>query len=261
MEVVAGIHLVDCLRGGNAYLIADQRLVLVDTGMPGNGDAVLDFMRRLGRQPHELEHIVLTHGHIDHAGSAAELRRLTGARVVAHVEEGTRLDDGTLVLRGDATGETRPLLRAVSPFGRFQPCPIDVPADDGDELASAGGIRILHTPGHTPGSISIFAERCRVLFVGDAIVSNRDRLSRPLPFGAHRGQSEQSLRKLAQLHFDVCCFGHGVPVTAAADELVRALADNPPETPLLRRVIFRRRDLAGFGLRLRGRPRPGEPHV
>ena len=257
MEIAAGVHLIDGLRGSNVYLIADRRLILVDTAMPGNGEAVLGFIRRLGRAPDELEYIVITHGHIDHAGGAAELRRLTGARVVAHPEEGTRLSDGTLVLRGDINRQARPLLRALSRFGRFPPCPIDLPAADGDELASAGGIRILHTPGHTTGSISLLMHRQRVLFVGDAIVSNRDRLSRPLPFGADQEQSERSLRRLAQSRFDVCCFGHGAPVTAAADEVVRALADNPPATPLLRRIVFRRRDLATFGLRFWKRPRTG----
>lgn len=250
MELVPGVHRIGKLRGGNVYLLADARLTLVDTGLPGGAARVLSFIRNLGRDPGELDYIIITHGHIDHAGGAAELRRLTGARVAAHRDEGVRTEDGTLVLRGDLNRPSGPLVQAMSRFGRFEPCPIDVAVSDGGLLPCAGGMRVVHTPGHTRGSISLMLEESGILFVGDAIVSNRDRLSRPLPFGADRAESECSLARLAQLAFNVCCFGHGPAVTSNASEAVAALAASPPKTPLWQRIVFRRGDLARFGVRM-----------
>ncbi len=250
MEMVPGVYRVEKLRGGNAYLLADARLTLIDTGMPGGAPRVLSYIRSLGREPEELDHIFITHGHMDHAGAAAELRRLTGARLVAHRDEGVRTPDGALVLRGDPNGEAGLLVRAMSRLGRFEPCPVDVAVSDGDLVPCAGGMRVVHTPGHTRGSISLLLEKRSILFAGDAIISNRDRLSRPLPFGTDRAESERSLARLAQLEFDVCCFGHGPALTSDAREAVAALAASPPKTPLWQRIVFRRGDLARFGVRM-----------
>jgi len=250
MEIVPGVDRIGKLRGGNAYLLADVRLTLIDTGMPGGAARVLSFIRNLGRAPGALDYILITHGHIDHAGAAAELRRLTRAKVVAHRNEGVRTPDGALVLRGDLNHASGPLARVVSRLGRFEPCPVDVAVSDGDLLPCAGGVRVVHTPGHTRGSISFLLEERGVLFAGDAIISNRDRLSRPLPFGTDRAESERSLAKLAQLTFGVCCFGHGPAVTSNASEAVAALAASPPKTALWQRIVFRRGDLARFGVRM-----------
>jgi len=258
MEIAPGIHLVEHVRGGNVYLLVDRRLALVDTGMPGNVPRLLDFIRRLGRDPGELECVLITHGHIDHAGSAAELRRLTGAKVAAHRDEVVLGPDASYVLAPASNGRPGPVLRLLSRLGRFEPCPVDVAVGDGDTLPCFGGMRVVHTPGHTRGSMSLLFEEHRALFVGDAIVSNRDRLSRPLPFGADREESERSLAKLAQLTFDTCCFGHGHPLTSAAMEAVASFAASPPTSPLWQRIAARRQELATFMVRL-WTPRLAEP--
>jgi len=77
MEITSGVHLVDGVRGSNVYLLTDGPMTLVDTGLPGNVAAILDFIALLGRDPGELAYIVLTHGHMDHSGSAAALKRVT----------------------------------------------------------------------------------------------------------------------------------------------------------------------------------------
>ncbi len=250
MEIAPGIHLVDKVRGGNVYLLVDRRLALVDTGMPGNGAAVLGYIRGLGRDPGELDYILITHGHIDHAGSAAELRRLTGAKVVAHRDEVSPGPDASYLLAPPSNGRPGPVLRLLSRLGRFEPCPVDVAVGDADTLPCFGGMRVVHTPGHTRGSMSLLFEEHRVLFVGDAIISNRDRLSRPLPFGADREESERSLAKLAGLTFDTCCFGHGRPLTSTAMETVASFAANPPTSRLWQRLAARRQELATFMVRM-----------
>jgi len=253
MEIGPGVFLVDAVRGGNVYLLTDEPMTLIDTGLPGNAAAVVDFVSRLGRNPGELAYIVLTHGHMDHSGSAAELRRLTGARVVAHRAEGVALDDGLVVVKRSSNGRLRALSSVLSRLAGFEGCRMDVGASDGEVLPCAGGLRVVHIPGHTGGSMALLLEERGVLFVGDAIISNGDRLSRPLPLRDDAGESERSLAKLARLSFEMCCFGHGAPLTAGAAGAVRNLAGSLPSTPLWRRIIFRRHDLATFGRRLRRR--------
>ncbi len=233
MEIAPGVFLVDGVRGGNVYLLIDDQMALIDTGMPGNAAHILGFIYRLGKDPGELAHIVLTHWHIDHAGSAAELQRLTGAKTVAHRDELASARNGKWML---APG--------------LDPCSIDVPITDGEVLPYLGGLRLVHTPGHTRGSVSAFLERDRVLFVGDTIINNEDRLSRPLPLGSDKSKSERSLERLAGLDFSVCCFGHGPPVESEVHQRVMSFAAHYPSTPLWWRVARSWRRLLQFAIRL-----------
>ncbi len=241
------------------YLLVDDRLTLIDTGLPGNSASILRFITNVGREPRELAHIVVTHGHIDHAGSAADLRRLTGAKIVFHRDEAVHCPDGAPVIRTALNRRTSPAYRVLSRIGRFEPCPVDVLVDDGDIISSLGGLRIIHTPGHTPGNMCLLIDKLGILIVGDTIINNKDRLSRPLPFGADREQSEKSLTRLAQFDFSICCFGHGPPLTCAAAAAVRDLAGYHPSTPLWRRVVRGHRALVRFGLRVGKRPNRASP--
>lgn len=89
-----------------------------------------------------------------------------------------------------------------------------------------------------------------MLFVGDTIINNEDRLSRPLPFGGDCSQSEQSLEKMAGLDFGVCCFGHGPPVESEGQQRVASFARDYPKSPLWWRVVGNWRRLLRFALRL-----------
>ena len=249
MEIAPGVHLVERVRGSNVYLLADDKLVLVDTGMPGNADKILNFIKDLGRDPKELTRIIVTHSHIDHVGSLAELGALTGARTLAHRDEVTSTSEGKYVLSPHMEGSRGAFQALLARFGLFKPCPVDLLLKDGDVLPYLGGLRVIHIPGHTPGSICLLLGKPKVLFVGDAIINNEDRLSRPLPFGADRHQPEESLRKLAGLDFDICCFGHGSPLCWATEK-VSELAMNYPSTPLYWRITRSWRRLVRFGMRL-----------
>ena len=108
-KVTAGLHRLD-LGGVNVYLIEDGReLALIDTGFPGQSGAILSAVEGLGRRPTDLRHIVLTHAHPDHVGSAAALVTATGARTYMH-----RLD----VPIAEGRIENRPLEPAPDPLMR-----------------------------------------------------------------------------------------------------------------------------------------------
>src|SRR3989337_348087 len=84
MEIVPKVHRVPNVNGSNAVLLEGETLALVDTGIPGNGDAIVSYIESIGRKPTELTHIILSHYHHDHSGSANELAERTGAQIVAH---------------------------------------------------------------------------------------------------------------------------------------------------------------------------------
>jgi len=153
-----------------AYLIeAEAGLALVDAGLPRYERRVLQRMQTLGRD--DLRLIFLTHAHLDHYGSAAALRRLTGAPIAVHRADGEAMARGETRL-GSVCGRGR-LLRAFLPlFGPYlrpEPTVADLLLDDGDDLRAYGlDAAVLHTPGHTPGSSCLLVEG-RVAFVGDLL--------------------------------------------------------------------------------------------
>ena len=78
VEIAPGIHRVESVNGSNSVLLVDEQMAVVDTGISGNGDSIVKYIRSLGRSPDDLRWILVTHFHFDHSGSAAELHQLTG---------------------------------------------------------------------------------------------------------------------------------------------------------------------------------------
>lgn len=153
-----------------AYLVeGDSGLVLVDAGFPHKERAILRRIQALGRR--ELRLIYITHAHLDHYGSAAALRRLTGARVAIHGADAERMAKGETklgIVRGwGKLGQV--FLPLVELCLRPEPVEADVLLEDGEDLSEYGiEAKVFHTPGHTIGSSCLVVEG-RVGFVGDLL--------------------------------------------------------------------------------------------
>ena len=153
----------------NGFLARDPdgKVTLIDVGLRWSTRRVLDALAAVGSGPSAVTRIVLTHAHSDHAGAAAALARRTGGDVDVHQ------GDAAYVRHG------RPPPR--SGFGRLVPRvllsfpPVAVSAElvDGQLLDVAGGLRVIHTPGHSPGHISLLHEDAKLLLTGDAIFNVR----------------------------------------------------------------------------------------
>ena len=248
MEIVPGVHRIDGVTGSNAVLLVDEQMAIVDTGISGNGDAIVSYVKKLGRSPRDLRWIILTHFHFDHSGSASELHELTGARIVAHQDETERRADGALLLRKGDEGEPLPswylwmMARGRRRRGEgpsYADTVVHETVEDGHVIPVLGGLRVVHTPGHTPGSICPILEGGeRVLFLGDSALNNINRLSRPLTWDrGKRRRLDSSLHKLRELEAEVACFGHGPPLNELVMEKVRALTDRPYDLPTWRIVL------------------------
>lgn len=239
MEVAPGVHRVEGVRGCNVYLVVDAELTLIDAGMRGTAAALRRYLAAIGRRPSELTRVVLTHSHTDHAWALEELLALTPVAVLVHAAESEPGSNGEPVL-------SNRYRRRLG--GRRLPVR---PVADGDVIPVLGGLHVLHTPGHTSGSVCLFLPQGRVVFSGDTVLSRGGRLVRPVVApGPTRVDWEASVRRLADLGWDVICCGHGQPVTEGAKAQLEELLSRPPQLSPPFLLLRRWRELAGFGWRL-----------
>jgi glyoxylase-like metal-dependent hydrolase (beta-lactamase superfamily II) len=211
----------------NVTLILDPAAgaTLVDTGLPGHQDAIASALAEVGLQIADLRRVIITHQDFDHVGSLRAVVDICGAEVLAHAAEVPTID-GTRLPRFAAPEvlEQRPELRPV--VAAFQPTAVDTPLQDGDRLDIAGGVRVVFTPGHTPGHASLYLERSKTLITGDALSAEDGRLSGPNP-GATIDMAEaaRSARKLAALDVAAIVCYHGGVVSDDANGQLRRVAD------------------------------------
>jgi glyoxylase-like metal-dependent hydrolase (beta-lactamase superfamily II) len=222
--VVPGLYEL-ALGQVNAHLleIADG-LVLIDTGYPGNGETIVAAIHSLGHDPQKLRHIVVTHCHEDHAGSLAELKRLTGAQSYMHPIDAALVREGRCLRPlnrgpGFLNGLIFTLLirKAKS---TIEPASIDHEVADGEVLPFAGGLRAIHLPGHSAGQVALhWPEQGGVLFAADSCASVFGLAMSPAYEDLELGR--RSLGRLGHEKFATAVFGHGRPIAGEASARFR----------------------------------------
>ncbi|KPJ61791.1 MAG: hypothetical protein AMJ42_00870 [Deltaproteobacteria bacterium DG_8] len=226
-EVATGVYLVSAGRS-NIYLLVGEDLTLVDTGMPGEEENVLRSVKRIGRRPEELNHILITHAHMDHMGSLASLKKVSGAKVVAGRKEVDYIQGEkktwTMGREGLAGKIFKTALFFMETFVfKYEPTRVDSPCGGGEIIDCFGGIQVIASPGHSPGSLSYYQKERKILFTGDAL-SGVSGLRLPPRLGcADYPEALRSVERLAVLDFEICLFGHGDPITSEASSMVKKL--------------------------------------
>jgi glyoxylase-like metal-dependent hydrolase (beta-lactamase superfamily II) len=180
----------------NAYvLIRGKEAAVVDTGTPNNAPKIADVVRTAGLNWDAVHHVILTHYHPDHIGSVGEV---LGAAPKATAYAGA------------------PDIPQIK-----SPRPVKAVADN-DEVF---GLRMIATPGHTPGHVCVFDPAGSLLILGDAMTNIESKLGGPSPqYTANMAEAHQSVKKLAKLKFERAVFGHGDPIDKAAAQAIAKLA-------------------------------------
>lgn len=232
-EIVPGLWDVDEIGPAvHVYLWRwTQGVTIIDTGMPGCADKILAGVASLGLQSSDVKRIVITHGDVDHMGSLKALKRATGAPVICHTVEKELLENPRR--RKPAATPVgllmRPFYAAAMFLPQFHTDPVtpDRTHVDGDKLPE--GFTIVHTPGHTPGHISLLHPERRILIAGDAIHNRGDKLGAPpAVFTPDMENAHRSIWKLAKKYgeaIDTIVCGHGDPIPSGGATRLTGLVD------------------------------------
>jgi glyoxylase-like metal-dependent hydrolase (beta-lactamase superfamily II) len=235
MKVANGVYVLPIPRSPqepesvlNLTLIVDEYNdnTLVDAGLPDQMEAISSAVVEAGIGVSDLRRIIFTHQDLDHVGSGAALVRQSGARVLAHSADAPYIEGSLRVLKPSPEMlEQRPQMREV--LERLEPVGIDEYVEDGTRLDLAGGTKVISTPGHTPGHISLYLERSKVLIAGDALRAERGSLNGPNPsMTLEMRTAIQSIRRLADLEIDtIVCYHGGVVGEDANGQLRRVLQE------------------------------------
>jgi len=216
MEIVPGIHLIEGITA-HCYIVDGPELTLIDTGMPRKTKKILRYITdTLERAPTDLKTILLTHCDIDHIGNARELRSITGANIASHPQDAE-------IIAGKKTRLTsqrgmKILFKLLGLFLQVKPFQVDKIITEGDTIA---GLTVLHMPGHTQGSIALYDQKRKVLFIGDTLGCKDGVVQGPSKSVIwDMEQAYLSIEKLRNLDFTVMLSGHGEALKSNASTKV-----------------------------------------
>lgn len=175
------------------YLLnAEQKLVLIDSGVGKSFETLIANVKSLGFNPENIKLVIATHAHIDHIGSVAKFKKRFGSKILAHSLDASKIESGVGV--------------GAEWYGvSYEPCQVDIKMDKDEDSLTIGKyeLKLLHIPGHTVGSIACYLDvgGKRVLFGQDVHGPYN------LP-GSDPQKAKASLQKLIDLKSDILCEGH-----------------------------------------------------
>ncbi|MFP4533706.1 MAG: MBL fold metallo-hydrolase [Desulfobacterales bacterium] len=221
--MAVGIHTI-ALGFNNCYIIRGTNpgnAVIVDSGVPNRLRTFLKGLKRIYIAPGSIKLMVLTHGHWDHTGSAQDIKKATGAKAAIHERDKDLLEKPVKSLPPGVTLWGRIFIRIMSlfmPFVKIPPASADITLDDNDFSLDQFGVegKIVSTPGHSPGSVSVLLDSGDA-FVGGDLAMNAFplRLTPGLPILAEdMEQVKKSWRLLLERGAKTVYPGHGKPFCA-----------------------------------------------
>lgn len=233
MQIASGLHRIgsDIV---NSYLIVDKDgVTIIDAGLPGYWKVLQAELAAIGKSLDDVRALILTHGDTDHIGFAARLQSEKG--IAAYIHEAD-VERARLIVKKPNSGWGPVKIGPLAGFLwysarhgglRIKPATELQTVADGDVLDVPGSPRIIHTPGHTPGSIAVLAPAFDALFLGDAMTT-RNVLTgvtgpKPAPFTLEPKQAVASLDRIENVDTTWLLPGHGPAWDGGVPEAVRLI--------------------------------------
>jgi len=198
LKVIENVFALDSTKGNYAYLIIDKEIILIDTGRPGQGKAILKELESMGINPKNIKHILLTHNDVDHIGNAAMLQVATGAKLWSSKEDLPYIY-GKIKRPG--------VKKIISALIKVEIPKNIITFGDNDNLPS---ILVIKTPGHSPGHVCFLYKD--ILFAGDLVMNRGSKLKPSFRIMTwDRKILLESIKKVSKYNFKWICPAHGIP--------------------------------------------------
>lgn len=216
MEILSDVHWIEGVTA-NTYLILGDQTTLIDTGTPGKQENILNYLQNvLKGKLEDIKTIVLTHHHMDHTGSLYELKKITNADVAAY-------KDDVDIVSGEKPSSDPIYMRFVSrlmaTFTSYKFIKPDIGLQENDMVDN---YRVIHTPGHTPGSIALYNSDNGVIFVGDTLTYNGNKVGGSPSFLINdREALKKSVKKILDFNPRIMLSGHGKPLIEDTSEMIK----------------------------------------
>ena len=224
IKIMSGVHQIQAIGARVTVLSDGGNALLVDAGSIGSRGPITSGLEALCIPLERVGLVVLTHSHPDHTGGLSKLVLAMPAKVAAH-----RLEAGIVAGEEPAPSPfsndliaklTRPVIGPL----RGAPVGVDYALEDGDRLPFGLEVRVVHTPGHTSGSICLYVPSKKLVIVGDALEYRRGRLGPPAPSVTQdTDRAMESLKCLLPLDIETICFSHFPPLRHDAKASLRRL--------------------------------------
>jgi glyoxylase-like metal-dependent hydrolase (beta-lactamase superfamily II) len=209
-EVAEGVHHIKCPFSRHGYFtsacaIIGKTATLVDSGTPTSPEeAIFPYLNHLGKSPNQISTIILTHAHFDHCGGLSAIKKKHDAKVAVHVSDAPLMADPTLLNR--QLNHRFPEIYPSDLAPEYEPAKVDLSLKDGDEIdLEDRALKVIHTPGHSEGSIVLLDEKIGLCISGDSIQGRGER--RPLLFSSSTDYV-RSLKKLKKKSIRTLILGH-----------------------------------------------------
>jgi glyoxylase-like metal-dependent hydrolase (beta-lactamase superfamily II) len=210
MEIYPHVYFIRQMFVNLYLLVGEDGLVLIDTGLKGSRARILRAIQEAKSTPADLKSILITHADGDHYGGLADLQQDTHAMAYANPIEAEAVRAGRSSRPLNPGGIQKVLFGLVAPLFKSQAGRIDAALAEGQEFGVLGGLKVIATPGHTPGHTSLFSPSSGVLFAGDSIQIVD---GKPRPSGAgntwNMARAEESYQMQMALKPLLILAGHG----------------------------------------------------